>query len=264
MRESVWRAFASAALVVAGVAIASHEVRAQFPGGGPYSQADIKVGAGVFAAQCVVCHGATGNLVAGIDLRNGRFKRVTNDGDLFRTITTGVEGTAMPAFKLTPAELTGVVAYVRNMRDFDAKAVPAGDAARGRSLFDGSGRCATCHRVNGKGPRTAPDLSRIGTLRTADAIERAIVDPATAIQFDIRSIRAVTKDGRAITGRRLNEDTFTAQILDDQERLQSLTKADLREYTVLTKPSMPSYKETLSARDVSDVVTYLLTLKGPQ
>jgi len=253
-----------AVLVALGVVSSSRNAAAQFPAGGPYSQADITVGAGVFAAQCVVCHGATGNLVAGIDLRNGRFKRVTNDGDLLRTITSGVEGTAMPAFKLTPAELTGVVAYVRNMRDFDAKSVPAGDASRGRGLFEGSGRCATCHRVNGNGPRTAPDLSRIGTLRTADAIERAIVDPAGAIQFDIRSIRAVTKDGRTITGRRLNEDTFTVQILDDQERLQSLTKADLREYTVLTKPGMPSYKETLSDRDVSDVVTYLLTLKGPQ
>jgi putative heme-binding domain-containing protein len=264
MRRAGWRAGAIAALVVVAVTGAGRQAAAQFPGGGPYSQADIKVGAGVFAAQCVVCHGATGNLVAGIDLRNGRFKRVTNDADLVRTITTGVEGTAMPPFKFTPAELTGVVAYVRNMRDFDAKSLPTGDAARGRSLFEGAGRCATCHRVNGKGPRLAPDLSRVGTLRTADAIERAVVDPSSAIQFDIRSIRAVTKDGRTITGRRLNEDTYTVQIIDDQERLLSLEKTDLREYAVVTKPTMPSYKETMSTQDISDVVTYLLTLRGPQ
>ncbi len=35
-----------------------------------------------------------------------------------------------------------------------------------------------------------------------------------------------------ITGRRLNEDTLTVQIMDSKERLVSLTKADLKEYTV--------------------------------
>ena len=46
-----------------------HRLQAQFPAGGAYSQADRQVGARVFAAQCVVCHGATGNLVAGVDYK---------------------------------------------------------------------------------------------------------------------------------------------------------------------------------------------------
>ncbi len=168
----------------------------------------------------------------------------------------------MPAFTFTPAELTGIVAYLRNARNFDAGAVPPGNPARGQSVFEGAGRCATCHRVNGKGPRSAPDLTRVGALRTADAIERAIVDPSSAVQFEHRSVRAVTRDGRTITGRRLNEDTYTVQLIDDQERLVSLTKADLREYAVVGKPLMPAYKGTLTSQDISDVVAYLLTLKG--
>jgi putative heme-binding domain-containing protein len=235
---------------------------AQFPPGGPYSQADIQVGARVFSAQCVVCHGSTGNLVTGVDLRSGKFNRATNDGELMRIITTGIEGTAMPAFEFTPAELRGVIAYLRNMRDFNASAVAHGDAQRGQSIFEGKGKCATCHRVNGQGPRAAPDLSRVGARLTADALERVVVDPASAIQFENRSVRAVTRDGRTVTGRRLNEDTYTVQLIDDQERLVSLTKADLREYRVIDKPLMPGYKGTLSAQDVSDVVAYLLTLRG--
>jgi mono/diheme cytochrome c family protein len=82
------------------------------------------------------------------------------------------------------------------------------------------------------------------------------------IQFANRSVRAVTRDGKTVTGRRLNEDTYTVQLIDEQERLVSLTKADLREYTVITKSSMPAYKSTLSTQDVTDVVAYLLTLKG--
>jgi putative heme-binding domain-containing protein len=235
---------------------------AQFPAGGPPSPADIQVGARVFAAQCVVCHGATGNLVPGVDLRSGRFNRASNDFELVEIITTGIKGTAMAGFAFTPAELTGLVAYLRAGRDFDAAAVAQGNPVRGQTIFEGSGRCATCHRVNGKGPRIAPDLSNAGATRTAAALERAVVDPSSAIQFENRSVRAVTQDGRTITGRRLNEDTYTVQLIDTEERLVSLTKADLREYSVITKPSMPAYKDVLSAQDVSDVVAYLLTLKG--
>ncbi len=77
-----------------------------------------------------------------------------------------------------------------------------------------------------------------------------------------RSVRAVTRDGKIITGRRLNEDTYTVQIIDDQEQLVSLEKADLRDYTVIKTSSMPSYKEKLSSQEQADVVAYLLSLKG--
>jgi putative heme-binding domain-containing protein len=245
------------------LAVVPGRLEAQFPSG-KYGQADIQFGSRVFAAQCVVCHGSAGNLVAGVDLRSGRFSRASNDGNLMALITTGIPGTAMPAFSFTPSELTGIVAYLRNMRDFNASAVPQGDAARGKTVFEGTGRCGTCHRINGKGPRVAPDLSDVGALRTADAIQSTVLDPSSVTQFANRSVRAVTRDGKTVTGRRLNEDTYTVQLIDEQERLVSLTKGDLREYTVITKSSMPAYKATLSPQDVTDVVAYLLTLKGPK
>ncbi len=249
------------AAAIGMLAVSAGRLEAQFPTG-KYGQADIQFGARVFAAQCVVCHGAQGNLVAGVDLRSGRFQRASNDGELMALITTGIPGTAMPAFTFNASELTGIVAYLRNMRDFNASAVPLGDAARGKTLFEGAGRCATCHRINGKGPRLAPDLSDVGALRTADALQSAVLDPNAAIQPVNKSVRATTRDGKTVTGRRLNEDTYTVQLIDEQERLVSLTKADLREYTVINKSSMPSYKGTLSTPDVADLVAYLLTLKG--
>jgi len=42
---------------------------------------------------------------------------------------------------------------------------------------------------------------------------------------------------------------YTVQLIDEQEHLVSLTKADLREYTVLKSTSMPSYKDKFSARN---------------
>jgi mono/diheme cytochrome c family protein len=77
-----------------------------------------------------------------------------------------------------------------------------------------------------------------------------------------RPVRIVTRDGRTINGRRLNEDTYTVQLLDDQEKLVSLTKADLREFTILTVSPMPSYRDRLTPDEIADVVAYLLSLKG--
>jgi mono/diheme cytochrome c family protein len=75
-------------------------------------------------------------------------------------------------------------------------------------------------------------------------------------------VRAVTRDGKVISGRRLNEDTYTVQLIDEQERLVSLDKAGLREYTVVKTSSMPSYKDKLTSEELSDLVAYLRSLKG--
>ena len=53
--------------------------------------------------------------------------------------------------------------------------VPA-DAAAGRALFEGRGKCLACHAVNERGGRLARDLSWIGLLRTSDALRRSVTD----------------------------------------------------------------------------------------
>ena len=246
-------------LIVAGwlVACAPAALLAQ-----TYPQADVQYGARLYGQQCTVCHGATGDVVVGVDLRANRFKRSSTDNDLRTVISNGVAGTAMPPFKFDPPELTAVIAYLRNMRDFDSKTTLIGDAARGKVVFDGKGECARCHRVNGKGPRVAPDLSDIGAIRTPDTLRRVIVDPGADIRFANRSVRAVTRDGKVITGRRLNEDTYTVQLIDEQERLVSLVKANLREYGLVRQTSMPAYGDKLAANEMADLLAYLLSLKG--
>ena len=227
-----------------------------------YAPADIAYGSRIFATQCSACHGSNGDAITAVDFRAGRYQRVTSDNDLRTIVTTGIQGTAMPPFKFNASELAGIVAYLRNMRDFNAGTATVGDPASGRTLFENNGTCATCHRVMGNGSRRAPDLSDIGAVRTAAALERALVDPASTFWPVYRSVRAVTSDGKVVAGRRLNEDTYTVQLMDEQERLVSLTKSELREYVVSSTTAMPSYKDKLNSREIADVVAYLLSLKG--
>ena len=250
------------ACLCTGVALmASGELRAQ-DHAGQYEQADIEYGLRLYSGHCVSCHGDGGDAVPGVNLRGGRFRNAESDRDLTDLIRDGFPDTAMTPSDYTASELTALVAYVRSMGDFDLSAVTLGDADRGRAVYKGKGDCGSCHRVNGEGPRVAPDLSDVGAIRTAATLQRSLLDPEGSMLPVNRPVRAVTRDGTVINGRRLNEDTFTVQLIDEQERLVSLEKAELRDYTVLTASAMPSFEETLSERELADLLAYLLSLKG--
>jgi cytochrome c oxidase cbb3-type subunit III len=260
VRGAACGALAAACFVLVVMQLAAVQAQTQHPG--EYAPADIAYGARLYDAQCTTCHGATGDGVGGVDLRSGKFRNAVTDQDLVRVVTTGVPGTGMLAFKLDAAEIAGIVAFLRNMNAFDRGSVKAGDAGRGKLVADGKGGCAQCHRLGAQGSRVAPDLSDIGAARSAGSLLRSLTDPSSQMMPINRPVRAVTKDGRTINGRRLNEDTYTVQLIDDQERLVSLTKADLREYTIQTTSPMPSYRGRLSDDEIADVVAYLLSLKG--
>jgi putative heme-binding domain-containing protein len=106
-----------------------------------------------------------------------------------------------------------------------------------------------------------PDLSQIGRQRRAAEIEQSLVDPASDVQPSNRFYRVVLKDGTTVTGRLLSHDTFTVQLIDMKEQLRSFVKTDLREHGFAPTP-MPSYRGRLSAQEIADVVSYLLSLKG--
>jgi putative heme-binding domain-containing protein len=257
--SSAYSAFSACSAFVCALLL-STSAFAQADHGAQYTQAEIAAGYAVYTAQCTQCHGPNGDNVSGIDLRRGIFKRIATDDDLARIITAGVAGAGMPPFKLEPAELTGVVAFIRAGFDQTAS-IRVGDPARGRAIFEGKGDCTSCHRVNGRGPLTGPDLSSIGLARTLSALQRSLLDPSSAMLPINRPVRAVTRKGDTIRGRRLNEDTHSVQILDSASRLRSLEKRDLQSLVVETTSPMPSYASRLSADELADLLGYLVTLR---
>jgi putative heme-binding domain-containing protein len=122
--------------------------------------------------------------------------------------------------------------------------------------------CLSCHRVDNMGSYVGPDLSEIGTSRSADDIRAALVSPGKDVRPENRSVRLVTKDGKTVTGRLLNQDGFSVQIIDSSSQLRSFQKASLREFTIVTANPMPSYADKMSAQDLTDLVHYLSSLKG--
>ncbi len=228
--------------------------------GHTYSSAQITEGYGLYTDNCALCHGIEGSWVEGVDLSRGQFKSAVSDHDLSQTILEGAAEGRMPAFNFQDFEIDALIAYIRVGFDPEGAAVQIGSVSSGESLFNGEGECGACHRVKGQGPRTAPDLSDIGLIRTPAALRRTLIEPAKAIWPIHRPVIALTKAGEAIYGRRLNEDTYTVQILDSQERLISLNKIDLVQYEV--RNELTHQPTTLSEEEVADLVAYMLSLRG--
>ena len=77
-----------------------------------------------------------------------------------------------------------------------------------------------------------------------------------------RPVRIVTRDGRTIRGRRHNEDTYTVQIIDEQERLVSLDKSDHPRIRGDQDLADAAGHEDAQGEELADVIAYLLSLRG--
>jgi putative heme-binding domain-containing protein len=139
--------------------------------------------------------------------------------------------------------------------------VAAGDASRGRALVESS-RCFDCHRIRDRGSRLGPNLSDIGGRRTPDRLRQALVAPDEEVTPENRFVRLVTKHGDTITGRLLNQDAFSVQLITPKEELKTYLRAALREFAIVDKGLMPSVQGKLTDQQIADIVAYLASLKA--
>jgi len=211
--------------------------------------------------HCAFCHGRGDDGMAA-NLKSPRLPHAPTDAAMFQIIRNGIPGTDMPqAIGLSDAEIWQLVAYVRAMGRAAPERIP-GDARRGAGLYSGKGACATCHMVAGQGGRQGPDLTEIGLRRSPANLRSSLTDPEASIAGGFLLVHLATRDGRKISGVRLNENTFSIQVRDLSDRIHSLRKSDLTDIKKETgKSTMPSYKDW-SAAELDDLVAYLYSLRG--
>lgn len=136
-----------------------------------------------------------------------------------------------------------------------------GDAANGARIF--SVHCSSCHRVNGRGGNLGPDLSRIGSARSRVGLLNKLRGSTDFVRSGYEAVTLVTREGQKVRGIKKNEDEFSIQIMDTQERLQGYLKANLTALTIDKQSLMPIYApDRLNAGDADDLLQYLVTLRG--
>lgn len=274
----------AAVLSAAGIALAGLLVAAagagaddKNPFGGDAKVA--KLGEYQFRINCAFCHGLNARGGGrGPDLTKAQKKHGNSDGDLFRTVSQGVPGTAMPAgvnggigVGMTEEEIWQVITYIRSVQ-VKAPLVPIGNAEHGKELFHRSARCGTCHMVEGKGGRLGPDLTAAGSMRSAESLVDSVRNPSRRLAQGVKeaakefpqeyeTVTVTAADGKKITGVTLNEDSFSLQMMDADEKVHLFEKDKLKSFEKSRESLMPPYDpKMLSDKDLNDLVAYLVSV----
>lgn len=226
------------------------------------SAADIAAGKKIFDAQCVLCHGTAGTGGRGPALTRASLRRAADNAELVGFITEGDDRSGMPGFWfLGERQILFLAAYVRSLGRNPSASV-SGDAAHGRAIYEAQG-CAACHIVSGAGTAMGPELTAVGLAHNAEFLRQAVEEPAAATPEGFAMVTVRPRSGAAVTGMRVNEDSFTIQLKDASGNYRSFRKAAVAEVRKDYGSSpMPSYRGQLSAAELTDLVAYLASLKG--
>lgn len=183
-------------------------------------------GKALFEQQCVSCHTLGGGDRVGPDLKGITARRdrafleafiatpdkVLASGDPVAKSLLEQYKVPMPNLGLSPAEVDALIAYLETTAAAGEKPAeaapspaPAGDAARGKSLFTGSERfeadgapCLSCHSIAGigrlGGGKVGPDLTRtyakLGGAEGVASILRTLAFPTMQPIYRDRALTA--------------------------------------------------------------------------
>jgi putative heme-binding domain-containing protein len=261
-----------------GILLVASSATAQF-GGPPAAHGprprttpeSIAAGKALFEGTCANCHGIDGSGANGPNIRDAGTR--LGPEALYQTLHTGVLGSGMPSFaSLGEEKLWELVDYVSSFGQ-PAGAAASGDPQKGKAIYDANG-CSSCHMIDGQGGSSGPDLSKVGTVRSAALLRNILLDPGANIptgsdlqeraQYPAYEMyRVVMKDGKELLGTRVDDDSFTMQLRDEHGNIHSIRKFDVKEIErVPDKSFMPSYKGKLTDEQLNDLVAYLASLGG--
>ena len=226
------------------------------------SAEDVVRGKMLYNASCVRCHGIDGTGGEGPTL-NAQLRRADDDESLRTIIRSGIPQTDMPGTRHLNAQDVGhIAAYVRSLTRIEPTPI-TGDPATGETLFFGEAICTNCHIVKGRGESLGPDLTRIGDRRGVEFLREHIRDPSAAVPESFLMVRVLTQTGKGVRGIRVNEDSFSIQLRDEDSRYHSFEKADLTKLTREPKQTfMPRYRSRMTDEQIDDLVAYLASLRG--
>lgn len=237
----------------------------QAAGSGEAEQSSTAAEAGkaLFGQNCAFCHGrdAMGG-ETGPDLTQSKLVLADKNGEsIAAVVREGRPAKKMPGFKFSSAEMTSLVAFIRERLKFaaahpggrrgvDVADLQTGNVEAGRRYFNGAGGCAKCHSPSG-------DLAGLATRYEGLKLEMRMLYP-----WDAKSTVTVTlASGEKITGTLAFEDEFTIGMRDLNGTYRSWATNRVR-YKVNSPANahldqFPKYTDD----DIHNLMAYLQTLR---
>ena len=216
---------------------------------------DPSAGQKLFQKSCTACHGGNAKGGRAPDLTTGQWRWGRSDDAILKNILQGIPGTEMPAFPMTTSEGESIVAYLHSLKSNPPEEKLEGDSSRGRELFFGSANCSRCHMFAGRGGRLGPDLTSVRNERRVSELRESIQTPDKSLRRGYATVEAKLPSGQLVRGAIKAEDTFSLDVMDENEKLHSFLKQDLLDIKKPLKSLMPA--PNLTAAQLNDLLTFL-------
>lgn len=139
---------------------------------------------------------------------------------------------------------------------------------KGRNFENGkkmyaAARCVVCHRFNGEGGATGPDLTLLAGRFNFKDVSEAIVDPSKVVSDQYRGVIVTTNEGKIYTGRIVADAAESITMLVDPEdpsKLVTIKKSDVDERVAAPQSLMPKdLLKQLNRDETLDLLAYLLS-----
>ena len=136
------------------------------------------------------------------------------------------------------------------------------DFEHGKRTFAAT-RCIVCHRYDGDGGATGPDLTQAaGRFQLKDLVE-AMVHPSKVVSDQYKASIVQTSGGKVYTGRIVSESPETITIVTDPEdatKFAEIKRSDIEEILPSSESLMPKgLLDQLNESEVLDLLAYTLS-----
>jgi putative heme-binding domain-containing protein len=141
------------------------------------------------------------------------------------------------------------------------------DFENGKRTF-AAARCIVCHRFDGEGGATGPDLTNVSGRFSHRDLAEALITPSKVISDQYGASIIETADGKIVTGRVVGDDEKTITVQTDPEDATQVLEIakDNIEFLEPSRTSLMPEKllDVLSEQEVLDLLAFLLSRGNPQ
>jgi len=228
-------------------------------------QPEVKRGQQQFSQTCSFCHGAAADGGAeGPSLVLSSVVRHDKHGELIgQVIREGRPAKGMPSFPLTDSQIADIVAFLHarvtasDIRSagkngsYSLQQLLTGNAAAGKSFFEGAGGCTACHSPTG-------DLAGIATRYAPVELQARFLYPDKGVH---ETVTVSLPSGKTVEGVLLHLDAFTVALQDSDGWYHSWPVRTVKSTVHNPLSAHRALLDKYTNADMHNVFAYLETLK---
>ena len=235
-----------------------------------YNQASVERGKQNFGSTCGFCHGASGKGgEKGPDLLRSVLVLDDEGGkSIGPVVLKGRPERGMPRFPFTAEQVTDIANFLHNSieatkdRDnYKILNIVTGDPKAGEAYFKGSGKCASCHSVDG-------DLKNIGTKYDPIKLQSKMVQPDDnwtegAKKVSAMGVTVTSPSGESFSGTPIYIDDFTVSLRQADGTYRSFARHNDSPHVEI-KNKLQAHLDQLmhyTDADIHNLTAFLVTLK---